>query len=393
VGIVGVNGAGKSTLLKLITGTTQPTIGSVKMEGRVAALLELGMGFHQDFTGRQNAFMSGQLLGLQTLEIERLMPEIEDFAEIGDYIDQPVRVYSSGMQVRLAFAVATALRPDILIVDEALSVGDAYFQHKSFSKIKKFQELGTTLLFVSHDLATIRSLCPKVIWLENGVVREFGETKEVLDAYATSIYSKNQDVVGVERKSLEESSKKKDIKQKRDCRLSFINNSNLRNEIQIFEFNKDAIGWGDGGAKITDTNLLDTDGVPLSWIIGGEEVVLAIEAIAMQDLSNIIVGFMVRNKLGQNLFGDSTYLTTINEPTNIGKNSAFKTIFRFQMPLMPQGTYAITSGVATGTQQDHVVHEWIHEALFFESHNGYSVNGLIGVPMHDIQISELHSNF
>jgi len=394
VGIVGVNGAGKSTLLKLITGTTQPTIGSVKIEGRVAALLELGMGFHQDFTGRQNALMSGQLLGLRPLEIERLMPEIEDFAEIGDYIDQPVRVYSSGMQVRLAFAVATALRPDILIVDEALSVGDAYFQHKSFSKIRSFQELGTTLLFVSHDLATIRSLCPKVIWLENGAVREFGETKEVLDAYATAIYAKNQNVVGVEKRSLEESGVKKEItQQKRDGRLSFINNSNLRNDIQIFEFNKDAIGWGDGGAKITDTTLFDTDGVPLSWIIGGEEVVLAIEAIAMKDLSNVFVGFMVRNKLGQNLFGDNTYLTTINKPINIGKNTVFKTTFRFLMPLMPQGTYAITSGITTGTQLDHVVHEWIHEALFFESHNRYSVNGLIGVPMYDIQIKELQSNF
>ena len=151
VGIVGINGAGKSTLLKMITGTTQPTAGTVSVTGRVAAMLELGMGFHPDFTGRQNAIMAGQLLGYSVEEINRLMPEIEAFAEIGDYIDEPVRVYSSGMQMRLAFSVATAHRPDILIVDEALSVGDAYFQHKSFARIREYSKLGTTLLIVSHD--------------------------------------------------------------------------------------------------------------------------------------------------------------------------------------------------------------------------------------------------
>ena len=165
VGIVGVNGAGKSTLLKIITGTTQPTNGSVHIEGRVAALLELGMGFHPDFTGRQNVFMAGQLLGLQGDEIAACLPAIEAFAEIGDYIDRPVRTYSSGMQMRLAFSVATAVRPAVLIVDEALSVGDAYFQHKSFNKIREFREQGTTLLIVSHDRGAIQSLCDRAILL------------------------------------------------------------------------------------------------------------------------------------------------------------------------------------------------------------------------------------
>jgi len=146
VGVVGVNGAGKSTLLKMITGTSQPTCGSIEMEGRVAALLELGMGFHPEFSGRENAYMSGYLLGMSRQEMDTLMPSIEEFADIGDYIDMPVRVYSSGMQVRLAFSVATAVRPDILIVDEALSVGDAYFQHKSLERIRNFCKEGTTLI-------------------------------------------------------------------------------------------------------------------------------------------------------------------------------------------------------------------------------------------------------
>ena len=156
VGLIGINGAGKSTLLKLITGTSQPSTGAVHLEGRVAALLELGMGFHPDFTGRQNVYMAGQLLGMSVAEIDALMPQIVAFAEIGDYIDQPVRVYSSGMQMRVAFSVATARRPDILIIDEALSVGDTYFQHKSFERIRQFRREGTTLLLVSHDKQAIQ---------------------------------------------------------------------------------------------------------------------------------------------------------------------------------------------------------------------------------------------
>ncbi|MBI3480625.1 MAG: ABC transporter ATP-binding protein, partial [Nitrosomonadales bacterium] len=183
VGIIGINGAGKSTLLKMITGTTQPTTGSVNITGRVAALLELGMGFHPDFTGRQNAYMAGQLLGMNVEEISGLMPEIEAFAEIGDYLDQPVRVYSSGMQMRLAFSLATARRPDVLIVDEALSVGDTYFQHKSFERIREFRKQGTTLLIVSHDKQAIQSICDGAILLNAGKLALQGEPEAVFDYY------------------------------------------------------------------------------------------------------------------------------------------------------------------------------------------------------------------
>ena len=352
------------------------------------------MGFHPDFSGRQNALMAGQLLGLQESEIRRLTPEIEAFAEIGDYIDQPVRVYSSGMQVRLAFAVATTVRPDILIVDEALSVGDTQFQHKCFSRIRQFQELGTTLLFVSHDLAAVRAFCYKSIWLDKGAVREFGETKVVLDAYATSLYAKEQDLYNHPRPSsvAKDSVIKHQTKLKRDFRLDFLNNSNLRNDIEVFDFDKDAMAWGDGLAKITVTSLQDINGISLSWIVGGEELVLAIDAVAKEELQGVIVGFMVRDRLGQNLFGDNTYLTTIDNPVNIIANSAFRTTFSFLMPILPKGTYAITVAIATGTQQDHIVHDWINESLFFESHNVSSVSGLVGVPMHNIQINVINTN-
>jgi lipopolysaccharide transport system ATP-binding protein len=159
VGIVGQNGAGKSILLKLITGTLRPTEGSMRIHGRIAAILELGMSFNPEFTGRRNVYHVAGLMGFSQEEIKKVMPEIESFAEIGAYFDEPVRTYSSGMQVRVMFAVATAWRPEILIVDEALSVGDTYFQHKSFNRIREFQEMGTTLLIVSHDRSSIQTLC------------------------------------------------------------------------------------------------------------------------------------------------------------------------------------------------------------------------------------------
>ena len=194
VGIVGVNGAGKSTLLKMITGTVQPTTGSVQVNGRVAALLELGMGFHPDFTGRQNVLMAGQLLGLGVEEITALMPEIEAFADIGDYIDQPVRVYSSGMQVRLAFAVSTAVRPDVLIVDEALSVGDAAFQRKCFQRIEGYRANGTTLLFVSHDIETVKKLCDRAVFIKEGRLDRLGLAKEVCDEYECYLFGERKNI-------------------------------------------------------------------------------------------------------------------------------------------------------------------------------------------------------
>ncbi|MCF6188390.1 MAG: ABC transporter ATP-binding protein, partial [Desulfobulbaceae bacterium] len=187
LGIIGVNGAGKSTLLKLLTRTSAPSEGTVEIQGRVAALLELGMGFHQDFSGRVNALMTCQMMGLTTEESHELLPKIAEFSELGDYFDQPMRVYSTGMQVRLAFSAATAVRPEILIVDEALSVGDAYFQHKCIERIRSFREQGTTLLFVSHDPGAVKSLCERALLIDDGVILEDGPSDAVLDYYNARI--------------------------------------------------------------------------------------------------------------------------------------------------------------------------------------------------------------
>ena len=199
LGVVGMNGAGKSTLLKILTGTTQATSGHLSATGRVAALLELGMGFHPDFTGRQNVYMAGQLLGLSMEELHTLMPSIEAFAEIGEYMDHPLRTYSSGMQMRLAFSVATAQRPDILIVDEALSVGDSYFQHKSFDRIRQFRKEGTTLLIVSHDRQSIQSVCDRAILLNKGNLVMEGPPEEVMDYYGAMMAEREQNTIRQER--------------------------------------------------------------------------------------------------------------------------------------------------------------------------------------------------
>ena len=187
VGIVGHNGAGKSTLLKLLTGTTEPTVGRIAVEGRVAALLELGMGFHPDFTGRQNVETGGRLLGLRDREIRAHLDWIVEFSQLAPYMDQPLRTYSSGMQMRLAFALATAVQPEVLIIDEALAVGDILFQQRCFERIDGFRAAGTTLLFVSHDLGAVYRLCERVLVLESGRLLFDGAPKEGIELYYASM--------------------------------------------------------------------------------------------------------------------------------------------------------------------------------------------------------------
>ncbi|WP_030132534.1 ABC transporter ATP-binding protein [Pseudomonas sp. QTF5] len=273
VGIVGVNGAGKSTLLKMITGTTQPTCGQIRLEGRVAALLELGMGFHPDFTGRQNAIMAGQLLGMQVEEIETLMPHIEHFAEIGEAIDHPVRTYSSGMQMRLAFSVATARRPDILIVDEALSVGDAYFQHKSFDRIRSFRKAGTTLLIVSHDRSAIQSICDSAILLENGRMAMHGKPEAVMDYY--------------------------------NALLAEREGQTVRQEMLVGGQVQTVSGTGEAG--ILSVRLLDERERAIDAAEVGQPVVLEVQVEVRQDIERLVLGFMIKDRLGQAMYGINTH--------------------------------------------------------------------------------------
>jgi lipopolysaccharide transport system ATP-binding protein len=329
VGLIGINGAGKSTLLKLITGTTQPTTGAVHMEGRVAALLELGMGFHPDFTGRQNVFMAGQLLGMTVEEIERLMPEIEAFAEIGDYMDQPVRVYSSGMQMRVAFSVATARRPDILIVDEALSVGDAYFQHKSFDRIRNFRRQGTTLLLVSHDKQAIQSLCDRAILLDGGRLAKEGPPEEIMDYYNAMIAERENETVRL--------------------------NATPEGKVQTVS--------GTGEATVSDIALLDDAGQRVEVVDVGSEVTLEVKVAARAHIPRMVLGYMIKDRLGQPMYGTNTHLKELPlDSVGAGEEVTYR--FRFPMNLGP-GTYSVATAIVS--TETHLVnnYEWRDLALVF----------------------------
>ena len=314
VGLIGINGAGKSTLLKLITGTSQPTVGSVATEGRIAALLELGMGFHPDFSGRQNVLMSGQLIGMSAQEITALMPEIEAFAEIGEYIDQPVRVYSSGMQVRLAFSVATAVRPDILIVDEALAVGDVFFQQKCYERIRSFCELGTTLLFVSHAMGTVYSLCDRAILLGEGRVALDASPREVIDLYNAQLLQRQG---------------------KGAAKVKVIDSDDDGN---VGSFSSD-------GAAICAVELLQEQRA-ISTVVSESVVTVRIRVRFDQDYRDPHIGFQIRNARGEAAFMTNTYCMH----RTIGAVARFEEVvaeFSFKIGLA-EGEYTITSGVAEG---------------------------------------------
>ena len=395
VAIIGANGSGKSTLLKVITGTTQSTTGRAIVSGRVAALLELGMGFHPDFTGRENAYMAGQLLGMSRSEIDALMPQIESFAGIGEYIDRPVRIYSSGMHVRLAFSVATARRPELLIVDEALSVGDASFQIRSFDRIREFQKLGTTLLLVSHDLAAVRSICARALWLDKGHVRAYGDTLGVVDAYMAWVYGQRQKIDLPAAPAGPADSAEPAVAQPpepeeimpRDVRQDLINSSTLRNDIRVFAFDRDAAKWGNGAIRMTSARLCSSSGETLTWIMGGEKVRVELNAVAYEDKPSVLIGFVVKDRTGQPLFGDNTYLRFMDNPISVRAGEHIRAEFDFRMPVLRGAAYVMAVAVATGTQPDHVVEEWIDEAIRFESHNYQTIQGLVGIPMQDIRVT------
>lgn len=333
VGIVGANGAGKSTLLKLIAGTVRPTCGKVAVGGRVAAMLELGMGFHPDFTGRQNAVMGGQLLGLSLEEIARLMPAIEAFAEIGEYIDQPVRTYSSGMQMRLAFSVATAQRPDILIVDEALSVGDSYFQHKSFERIRTFRREGTTLLIVSHDRYAIQTVCDRAILMDAGRIRMQGPPVDVLDYYNAMMAEHNHQMI--RQQALV------------DGRVTTIS--------------------GTGEASIIDARLLNQHDLPADTVEVGELLRLQVRIRANVALSRLVLGFLLKDRLGQAIYGINTHrLEQPLEQLTPGEEVTY--CFSFPARL-GKGSYSVSLSLSREDSHLDKNFEWRDNALIFHVFN------------------------
>lgn len=383
VGIIGRNGSGKSTLLQMICGTLFPTSGSVQTNGRIAALLELGSGFNPEFTGRENVYMNAAVLGLSKEEVDTRFDDIVTFADIGDFIEQPVKTYSSGMMVRLAFAVIAHVDADILVVDEALAVGDAFFTQKCMRFLRGFMKSGT-VLFVSHDTGAVANLCNKAILLNHGQVTKSGTPKQVIEHYLSTIYETDQKVDGV--LPYENNMSDNQVEEYRDMRETFINSSTLRNDIEVFKFKPDQAAFGTGDATIVSVRLLDQEGTPLSWVVGGEDIILDIRCLANKAIFQPIVGFEFKDRLGQVLFADNTFLVYQNNPQEVNQGCEFTARFEFRLPILPTEDYSVAVAVAEGTQDNHVQHHWLHDALIVRVHASSVCFGLMGIPMKKITL-------
>ena len=333
VGIIGQNGSGKSTLLKIITGTLSPTTGAVTRHGRIAALLELGLGFNGDFTGRENAANYLRMIGLSGAQVNGLIPMVESFAEIGDYFDQPVRTYSSGMQMRVAFAAATASRPDVLIVDEALAVGDSYFIHKCMARIREFCSLGTTLLFVSHSPDSVRQLCDRGILLDKGKLLKDGPPDEVVDYYNALIAAKENGLLTIEQRRNKE-------------------------------------GWlysksGGGEASMQSIELVDAQtGAPVKLAALRQRLRIRASVCAHRYLPVLVIGYIIRDVLGHVVWGTNTWHTK-QALHDVVSDSTLEVDCTFECRLGP-GSYSLTYALAAA--ETHVAgnFEWVDNVLVFD---------------------------
>ncbi|HAS22544.1 MAG TPA: ABC transporter ATP-binding protein [Idiomarina loihiensis] len=377
LGIVGRNGAGKSTLLQIICGTLQPTEGRVDVKGRVAALLELGAGFNDDFTGRENIYLNAAIYGLNRSDVDSRLPNIIEFAGIGEFIDRPVRTYSSGMFVRLAFSIIAHVDADVLVIDEALAVGDALFSQKCMRFLEKFKKTGS-IIFVSHDSGAVSQLCDKAIWLNQGRVMLEGDAKQVTESYLEFLY--NETLGDMRADDATSVAYEKALEAWHDPREQLLKNSSYRNDIHIAPFDTDVGAFGTGLVQVVDTALRDEQGRKLSVVFGGTVVELEIVMNVKSGLSNFIVGFLFKDKRGQVLFGDNSLLF---QPDGycVSGNTRYVARLKFLMPYLAQGEYVVSLGIASGSQSDHVQHCWIHDALVLSCQSSHIIHGLFGTPV------------
>lgn len=374
VGIIGRNGSGKSTLLQTICGTLSPTQGRVEVEGRIAALLELGTGFNPEFTGRENIFLNAAILGLSQEQIRERFDRIVAFAEIGEFIDQPVKTYSSGMYVRLAFAVIAHVDADILVIDEALAVGDFVFAQKCMRFLRGFMNHGT-VLFVSHDVNSVLNLCDTAIWMHEGAVRMVGPAKSVVDAYSRECM---QRLAGdsVEYRSINGIAGSG----------TSIEFNNVEREVTATFFDNilNSDGWTSGAAELISAEIYDMSGRRTSTFHGGERILLRICAMAGNPMGSVIIGFLLKDRLGQPLFGEHTYAWSGGVPVDAAQRITAE--FEFDLPLLPNGEYSMTISIADGSPHEHVQHHWLHNAALLKVSSNKERHGLVGIPFRNVSL-------
>ena len=339
IGIIGKNGAGKSTLLKMITGTMKPTEGSIKVNGHIAAILELGMGFAPDLTGRENIFYVAGLMGFSAAQIDQVMSEIYTFAEIGEYFDRPVRTYSSGMRARISFAIATAFRPDILIVDEALAVGDAFFQAKCYERINLFKEQGTTLILVTHSIGEIVKQCNRVLYLRDGQLIADGCPKDISNIYMDDLFSGHKkNLVNTSLVEIENDVSK--------VMTSIEDNFNTRPG-----YRKEEHRWGDGGARIIDFLVRAENHDYPNVILSNSKTEFYFKVIFDKRCDDITAGILLKTHDGVFLYGTNSFL--VSEGRRVisveeGDIIVFKFVFKMSLN---SGHYLMSFGVSEGSQE------------------------------------------
>jgi ABC-type polysaccharide/polyol phosphate transport system ATPase subunit len=339
--VVGENGCGKSTLLQMCAGILAPSSGTIATHGRIAALLELGSGFNPEFSGRDNVYLNGAILGFSEKEMDKRYPEIEAFAEIGDFINQPVKTYSSGMSVRLAFAVAIHVDPEILLVDEALAVGDVYFRQRCMRKVHELKQRGITILFVSHATGDVKALGDRAMWLERGSIRAIGKTDHVVNQYLAAMSAKDRAYQGQEVVLERERMQPEEI-------VTTIPNIDHR--------------FGDGKAEILGIAVVKPDGSRAGTLEPGSTAIVRISVKAKANLDSPIVGFMFRNHLGVDFAGTNTTRERADlPPMMIGDICTVD--FYLDLPQLYASTFSFSPAVANGTLEHYSTCDWIDNAV------------------------------
>lgn len=339
VGIIGSNGSGKSTLLQMLCGTLNPSSGTIAVKGRVAALLELGAGFNPEFTGKENVYLNAAILGLNRDEIDSQYAAIETFAEIGDFINQPVKTYSSGMYVRLAFSVAVHTNPSILVVDEALSVGDARFQAKCLDRIKQMKESGVSILFVSHDVAAVRTLCDRALWLDKGTVRGLGEVFPITAQYTEHLFNNAPNTGNAPSKAA--------------------------NDTEPHKASQPINHWGSHIGIIQDAGIYDESGVKKNLYSDYEKmfVKIAFNTGAIKTLEGLSVSFSLKNLSGSDLIVGSTW----NDQVKFSQDEAFQEVsFELENPLC-SGEYLLVAAIENRSSAAIHYYEYMEGAQYFSS--------------------------
>ena len=359
-GIIGPNGSGKSTLLQIMTGTLEPTHGTVWHEGRIAGLLELGAGFNSEFTGIENIFMNAALMGFSRSETEALLPEIERFAEIGPFIHQPVKTYSSGMYVRLAFSVAISASPQILIIDEALAVGDAVFQHRCMRRIKEMKDSGVTIFFVSHDPAAIRYLCSRAILLNSGEMVADGKPVDVLNRYQKLIMEREEAFEAEQFELPANGVKGSPAGKPKHTPLSYT------------------YRHGDGSAEVVNIELLDATHCRVEIVETGVPVSVRMRVLFHRDIKNPVFGFLIRNRHGVQVYGTNTEQQQLSLG-EVAKGDLIEVAFSFDCWLGTDSYSISCAAHSSAIFEEGIGYDWLDGALFFRVTSPILIEGLINL--------------